>query len=105
MSRKNKKHKHKQIKKLSFQDLQFTDHAIERLQERRLEFQVDDYRLMNAIESQFGYFKTGNAMCKIQEVAVQARKYFDQKIMYNERMNMMLAISNNTVCTVMSIKK
>ena len=106
MSKRGKNKKHKQVVKLQFQDLVFTQHAEERLSERRREFEYDGHNLKRIIEEQFGYFKTGTYNCRIQEVAVQAAKYFNQRIMYNERLNMMLAVeSNGTVCTVMSIKK
>lgn len=106
MSKRGKNKKRQSVKKLQFQDLVFSQHAEERLSERRREFKFEDYNPLNAIKSHFNYFKTGTYNCRIQEVAVQAAKYFDQKIMYNERLNMMLAVeSNGTVCTVMSIKK
>ena len=94
---KNKKHN---IKKLSYQDLVFTQHAEERLDER---FR---YNILKHIEESFSYFKTGNAMCRVEEVAVQARKYFGQRFLYNEKLNIMMAIDNsNVVTTVMTINK
>ena len=106
MSKRGKNKKHKQVVKLQFQDLVFTQHAEERLSERRREFQFEGFNPLNAIKSHFSYFKTGTYNCRIQEVAVQAAKYFNQRIMFHERLNMMLAVeSNGTVCTVMSIKK
>ena len=93
-------------RKLEYQDLYFTDHAIERLQDRSNEFHYEGYNIKRAIEEQFKYFKRGSFDSRIQEVAVQARKYFGQHIMFNERMNLMMAVEHNgSVCTVMSIKK
>jgi len=110
MSKRGKNKKRQNYKKLQFDDLIFSDHSIERLYQdmsRRSQFNVERGNdIISVIKSQFGYFKTGTYNCRIQEVAVQATKYFDQKIMYNERLNLMMAVTgSNTVATVMSIKK
>tara|TARA_R110000803_G_scaffold86982_1_gene153541 strand:+ start:123 stop:443 length:321 start_codon:yes stop_codon:yes gene_type:complete len=106
MSKRGKNRKQQQVVKLQFQDLVFSQHAEDRLNERVREFQFNGHNVRCAMEEQFSYFKTGQFNCRIKEVAVQAAKYIGQRIMYNERLNMMLAVeSNGTVCTVMSIKK
>lgn len=88
----------KQTQYISLDQVNFSFHFAERLEER---FRIS----VQQLKQQLSYFKIANTQCKFKTVATKVAKDPANKYFYHEKMNLMIAVDprSKTAITAMFI--